>query len=217
MKKGRAGRCEKTIAATGSGVTNANMADKPTISSIINNALEIVVVRKAEILQSVLVPFVLLSGLDYAHDQEISYGLQLAVSILSLAPYTYFAVIIHRIVLLGPQSIQKWGLPAWTKRETYFFMHLFALIVLSVLVILVFAMIHQIGALLGYIVVTYLVIRLSLVFPASAVDEGVTFKVSWLMTKRHQMLMLYIAVIFPLVLLLPSYFINEISNESYGY
>jgi hypothetical protein len=188
------------------------MENKPTISGIVNTALRLVYTRRVEMLKSMLIPFALLSGLDYASEQEMSFALNITISLLSLATYTYFAVIIHRIVLLGPDSIQKWGVPAWSKRETYFFFHLFALILLSLIIIFLFAIIPQTGIFLGYIVLTYLFIRLSLVFPASAIDEGVTFKISWQMTKKHQIVMLYIAILLPLVLLLPAYFVAEISS-----
>ena len=188
------------------------MEYKPTVRGIINTALEIVVTRRAEILKAILIPFALLTIVDYASDHETSIALRLALTLVSLAIYTYFAVIIHRAVLLGPGSIQEWGFPIWSKRETYFFFHLLALTIISIIVLFLLALIPHVGIFLGYLAFSYLFIRLSMVFPACAIDEGVTFKSSWSMTKKHQTTMLYIAIIFPIILLLPVYFMKEITS-----
>lgn len=129
-----------------------------------------------------------------------------------------FAIITHRIVLLGPNAVPKWGLIKWTKRETWFVFYLLALFAItwglfgSAMYLLnnIFGNSAGIG-LLGIIFAVILVVlsvyfsaRLALVFPSTAIDQRINFKSSWNLTDNHEGLMVLIVILVPVFFVIPS-------------
>jgi hypothetical protein len=141
-----------------------------------------------------------------------------------------FAITTHRVVLLGGNSVPKLGLTKWTKRETYFVLHLFGLfaIVLGLgglgMYILVYILSNSLGLLGMLIAVTiwatcaYIFARLSLVFPSIAIDQGISFKKSWELTEGNEDIIVNIVILVPLLFIIPQmllsllFLIPEISN-----
>jgi len=64
------------------------------------------------------------------------------------------------------------------------------------------------GALIGVIASMYIIVRFSLIFPATAIDKGLTFRTSWVLSKNHKLLMLYVLIMVPLFFAIPAYLIN---------
>ena len=50
--------------------------------------------------------------------------------------------------------------------------------------------------------------RLSLVFPAIAIDQSVSYNFSWIVTKNFQFLMCLVVIAFPIILAIPGYFLD---------
>ena len=122
--------------------------------------------------------------------------------LLELLSYTLLAVTVHRIFILGNDSVGLWGLIGWSKRETYFAINLIVVFVLfdiaaAVVMVPVFGIIFAtqswsaaIGIALFLVPLSCWVAgRMSLLFPATAVDHKVDFFASWTMTKSHQLMM----------------------------
>lgn len=191
------------------------MKPSPSLRYIINRSLSLVYERHIRLAQSLLIPFVLLLALDSSLYIEETDYLKWLFYIPIFVVYTVFAINIHRIILLDADSVPKWGLRKWSSRELYFIFHLTALTFLCIMLFLTGFIIPFVGLLIGILGSAYLFMRLSLVFPASAIDEGLTFKTSWLMTKKHQILMLYIIIIVPVVFSIPTYLTAQITNASW--
>lgn len=119
------------------------------------------------------------------------------------------AVSIHRVLILGPESLPKWGLTRLSARELRFAVYLFALIVLSRAAMLptalmvylpvswlgeinVFAIIITWGAIIGF-----LIARLYLVFPGTAVERGLLLRDSWRLTRPHALMIFIVGVLIP--------------------
>ena len=71
-----------------------------------------------------------------------------------------------------------------------------------------FGVSSAVGAIVAIAIMCWLVGRLSLVFPGIAVDKGVTFGLSWELTRDYQLLMFLVVVVFPLLLVIPFYLLD---------
>lgn len=108
--------------------------------------------------------------------------------LLSLPFVTLIAVACHRVVLLGPDSLDNaWSL-YWTPRETSFAVWLIYLGIFLAAATLVFGALSSmstnllITVLLTLACVTYLQGRFSMVLPATALGERMRFSNSWYLT-----------------------------------
>jgi hypothetical protein len=127
--------------------------------------------------------------------------------------YTQIAVVTHRMILLGPNSVPNWGIYVPTKRELHFFTTSFIL-GLMMIPITFLNIIPSGGSILFTIVSSYLISRFSLVFPSIAVDNAWSFSDSWSVTKDHQILMLTVILIFPIVISIPEILLSELPYTS---
>lgn len=116
--------------------------------------------------------------------------------ILSFVPYTLFGVAWHRVSLLGPAAAAPQVIPAWRRRHFRFLVYAVGvMLILYVLSIPVFALTVTaaagalIGA-LGALALFALMLRLSFVFPAIAVDEQYGLNHSWAHTKGQTLRLL---------------------------
>ena len=164
--------------------------------------------------KALFLPILLLAALDMLNFDGISAGYLFLVRILPMLLYTLIAITTHRMILIGPGSVPEWGLYKLSKREAYFVMYSIALGLIMVPIGLL-AFIPTIGILLAMILGAYIVGRLSLVFPAIATDQGWSFSRSWQATANHQILMMVVVIIFPLVMSIPQVLLGYIPNTGF--
>jgi hypothetical protein len=110
--------------------------------------------------------------------------------ILGWVLFALFAITCHRIVLLGETSVPKYGLLSWTSRETRFFgwglvSCFYGLLIIGPIMLATFlgALFADfadkehvkywvtLGAYMGSVPFVYVVARLSVLFPATAIGE----------------------------------------------
>ena len=127
--------------------------------------------------------------------------------------YTQIAVVTHRMILLGPNSVPNWGIYVPTRREFHFFITSFILGLIMIPVAFL-NIIPNGGSILFTIVSSYLISRFSLVFPSIAVDNPWSFSDSWSVTKDHQILMLAVILIFPIVISIPEILLSKLPHTS---
>lgn len=147
-------------------------------------------------------PFSVLILLDVMEYLEFGILASIFIGIATVVIQTIFSITTHRVVLLGPESVPKWGLASWSKREAFFAFHLIGLY-LIVVSLSFLGVIPVLGAILALVVLCWLIGRFSLVFPGIAVDKGVSFNLSWELTKNYQLLMFLVVIVFPLLLAIP--------------
>lgn len=126
--------------------------------------------------------------------------------ILGWALFALFAITCHRLVLLGETSIPRYGLLSWTSRETRFFgwglvSCLYGLLVIGPFLLATFFAVFfadfadketakywvTLGAFMGSVPTVYVLARLAVLFPATAIGErrntdwafGTTAKNGW--------------------------------------
>jgi len=169
---------------------------------VVLGAVGLVYENRVALAKALALPFVLYLLLDVFRSNQPDSQLIAIVSMFGLLVQTLFAVTTHRITLLGAASVGEWGLLKWTMRETNFVLYGFGLGLIMVPIILL-ALIPGVGWVLMIMLMCWVIGRLSLVFPAIAADQPMSYLQSWRLTQNHQLLMFLVVVIFPLLLLIP--------------
>lgn len=172
--------------------------------------------NKGPLLRALIWPYLVLIVLT-VFEEIVLMGSHLfiviALNLLNLIVYAMLAITVHRIVLLGPESVSRWGPDRLSYREARFALQLLIL-GLIYFPAAYFWFVHIVLG-IGFLIIAIMITsRLSLMLPAIAVEEPMTFKMAWLMTERHQWLMLLVVILFPVFLLLP---ILALDNVPYSY
>jgi hypothetical protein len=164
---------------------------------------------KSALAKALLLPLLLMVAISYLELQSSNFSILIILMVVSMFIYAIFAITTHRIILLGPQSVPTWGMYKLTKREARFVLYAIGLGLLTV-PFSVFVFIPFIGVIFFLLAMFYLMGRLSLVFPAIATDNPLTFAGSWEATKEYQLFMIGVVAIFPAVISIPEILLYEI-------
>lgn len=172
-------------------------------SYVVLGAFGLVYEHRVALAKALAWPFLLYLALNMLQSPESSQVSKFIIGFLGLLAQTIFAITTHRITLLGASSVGEWGLYRWTARETNFVLYGFGLgLIMVPFALLIF--IPVIGWMLMIGLMCWIIGRLSLVFPAIAADQPITFMQSWQLTQNHQLLMFLVVVIFPLIMVVPA-------------
>ena len=146
-----------------------------------------------------------------------------ALLIVGIFQTVIIAITTHRIVLLGIDAVPEWGTIKVSFREIYYALHVAGLIVIGYAmfklspIVIPLISIFSFSSLLSLIVallflgcILWVLSRLSLVFPGIAVNQGVSFRLSWDMTQNHKLLILLAAAVFPITLYILLIIVNFI-------
>ncbi len=178
--------------------------------SVLERTLQDISTRRVLLARQLPIPLglaLLAMGLDWLRavgddfSGIVALALGFTVFSLYLAATVLVAVVVHRVMLLGKVADQGLWV-SWTLRETWFALHMIALMLIAVL-LFVLAAVPLIGWLLALLAIGYVFGRLSLVFPGIAVDRGVSFGNSRRLTSGHGMSMFMLVAFIPCVLLMP--------------
>ena len=120
-----------------------------------------------------------------------------------LATHTVFAVMTIRLTVLGSSVVQGWTNFSWTRRETLFFGRSL-LIALIMIPIGLLAAIPVLGIPLAFVLIVWVMSRLSLLLTASALDHETSISTAWELSEKHQLPLVGIATIFPVIMALPA-------------
>lgn len=161
------------------------------------------------LLASIILDYVNISNTIYVDGREEHKNgiIWIAGGLLSYVIMLLTAISTHRILILGENSIPKWGLLKFTKREWAFFTAgiFMGLITIPVLipVVLLGIPFGQVGYIIGgvFAVTIFLVVvsRISLVFPAISIDKEATFTDAWVYSKNYKLLVFFTIIIFPAI------------------
>ncbi len=163
---------------------------KPSIGGIVKNTLAVIHERRNQLAKALALPFLLLAALSIGIQEPLgNVRWFLFVPLVGLVTVT--SVVTHRIALLGREAVPPWGLMRWTSRETYFAMHL-AVLGCTAFLPLLLARAIQFPALVlaAPPMILYVWTRLGVVLPAAAIEQGISFRGAWQMTRNHQRLMI---------------------------
>lgn len=160
------------------------------------------------LLRALLLPFTLFMAfailMDYFRVHLVVYLLVL------LALMMKNAIVIHRVLIIGHGSVPKWGIEAFNKRESRYFM--FQILSMLVIAFLPFLVLNVFTGndqedplaspfyILSQVLAYYLMARISLIFPAAAVDEKLTIKEAWALTTNFKITVFLLIAVVPYVL-----------------
>lgn len=105
----------------------------------------------------------------------------------------------HRIMILGEDSVGKFGSYIFAPREFKVLLKTILMIIIIAIPIIALAFIPYVGIILSLIFAFILICRLSFVFPAISSDKNMSFLESWNYTKGHTLLTIFTVILFPLV------------------
>lgn len=172
--------------------------------------------------KALLFPVILLIVLELSLSYIASTPYKLFLSFFQFLPYTIIAITVHRIILIGEGSIPEWGYVVPNKRDFQFFLCTIGISLLfmipGMLKLALFTLLSNSGivfvSITATLIAAYMVSRFSLVFPAIATDKKIEFATSWKATKDYQLLMLVVVFVFPILLNVPSFILQDIPYTS---
>ena len=196
---------------------------------IIVNTFDTIFKNSSQLIQKLFIPIFLISIINYFIPLLISSDLIKQINInnvdfkiLSIPLLLFFvllmsnisiAITTHRVVILGNDSIPKFGSFIFGLREFKFlFKSILMTIIISIPVIISF-FIPIVGYFLAVMLALILVSRFSFVFPALACDEKMSFLEAWKYTKNYKFLSLFTIIIFPIIFAISVGFIYTIVIE----
>ncbi len=170
-------------------------------------------VRK-KLTKALLIPFFFVSLLAVAEYQlELAYVQDKVWYQLILLPFDFvltglIAIVVHRILLLGENSVSNWGIVAWTKREARFVSRYIGIsLILGSMLFFLYAIkigTINIGLITAILFGFILWSRWLLIFPGIAVDQPLSLAQSWALTENCKLLMALVAVVLPITFVLLS-------------
>ena len=190
------------------------------VSEAIKDTLYVLHMHRWVILQGVFIPYVITLLLDIITFSEINMIVSGIASLLNIPIYIYIAIVVHRCIILGPDTVRPWGLGKWTDRETAFLGKTIAVAFILILsfipIIMVISILsspesEQVSLLMHLILLPgfYLMARFSLVFPAIAVDKPIRFRDSWSLSKKNHLHVVVLVFLIPYVISLPVQFLGN--------
>ena len=140
--------------------------------------------------------------------------------LIQMLPYILFAITCHRLALIGDDSVPTYGLLTWTQRETRYLGWLIVITLICMLIsyvinsFFVSQMVRELEAgaspeslqsswrftYLAYIPILYVFSRLSVLYPAIALDQQVNAQWAWRATARNGWRLTLIVGVLPWVL-----------------
>ena len=170
--------------------------------SMITEALARLILHRNVLYRALLWPLAVIVITDVGLGSEHNAIFTALLEIIGLLGYLYFAIVVHRVVLLGPDAVSRWGIVTWTKRETLFLLHLIGIVV-PVIPLVVLNQVSVWVTLIAACGYFYLTMRISLVFPGIAIGKKFSFHDSWKMTASYNKLMFLAALVVPIITALP--------------
>ena len=158
--------------------------------------------NRVSLVKALSLPFIAFLVLGFIWEFEIDGPIWYLLVALESFLQVIFAITTHRIVLLEKESVPEWGLRSWSKRETFYCLHILGLAMISTVPVSL-GLIPFVGPAIALLTIFWVCSRLSLVFPGIAVDKGVSFQMSWDLTKDYQLLMLLVIIVCPVLLAIP--------------
>jgi hypothetical protein len=180
------------------------------IIKIIAGALGFTYENRGVFFKKLALPVAILVFMDVLLTLKLPYLVITFISLVGMLIHIIMAVTVHRVTLIGENSVPDLVIKKWSNRETSFLLKSFGI----GLIIIPFATLGLlINAIAGYIFLVagcILISRVSLVFPSIAIDDNISFQESWNYTKPYKLLMVVSVVFFPTLLAIPNFILSYV-------
>ncbi len=204
------------------------MQHKLPLFKILSEAFFTPWILRGELIKKASIPILFLIGLGYV-EAYFSGTFDYLFAFIGFLAYAFLAVTCHRIIILGTDSVPIFGVRKWTMRETRFFGWMIGLYIMIVFIIFSIAtlpivIIPLFEGRAMYLIIplsiisalpgVYVLSRLSLIFPATSVDEKVSIKWSWDTSRNNGWRLSIIVCALPAV---AGYIQNIFTSEDDGF
>lgn len=199
------------------------MKDSMMYTQITKKTFDLLFEKKYQLMKALLIPFILLTIIEYYSTPEVKESIGMA-SFYVLLGISFFITIImsitvHRILLLDENETPSLGIWKFGHREVTFILKAIALTLLiglvAVILFFILSLFEKImGSFLSETVSTIFVVcaaiiilgffgmtlsRLSLVFPAIAIDKEIDFADAFNISKNHKLLIFVCVIVIPVI------------------
>lgn len=190
-------------------------------SNITKKTFNLIFEKKYALVKALLIPFILIVIVEYflnplLKEQIFNFNFYVLMGVSFLITII-MSILVHRILLLDESQTPTWGIYKLGKRELNFFIKILltgiiiGLISVGIgLIIFIIAMIleaiigdifsEKISIILPIFIMIFTAIifsRLSLVFPATAIDKPLSFTTAYSITKEYKLLTFMMIVVVP--------------------
>jgi hypothetical protein len=200
--------------------TDSSIAAPLPVIRIIRDAFLFVWDRRTRLLYALAVPVALLLVVDHTFTFANDNPLKFLQAFFQMAIYILFAITCHRVALIGDEGVPSFGLRRWTLREWRYLgwsviilvvWLLFSFVVNSFYVSMIVSKVEA-GASAEtyqsykywltpfYIPIFYILARLSVLWPAIALDEQVGAQWAWRLTVHNGWRLTVVVSLLPWVL-----------------
>lgn len=167
---------------------------------------------KSELLTRLAVPCVLFMMFAFIGQYYNIHPLASTLVLIILLMKT--AMVIHRVFILGPEAVPKYGIDKFNKRElNYVSLQVLSILVIMIVPILILTITSNILTVddwpnnaveqsisLFQWVAYYLVARASLLFPAVSIDKKLTLRQAWVASSQYKLLLFSTVALIPFVI-----------------
>jgi hypothetical protein len=153
-------------------------------------------------------------------DQNYGFVLELPFLIIGIIFSSIFAITCHRLILLGDDSVSRFGIMRWSKRETRFLGWAIGLSMLTLLVVFMTGLLllgfikigvekswNKILIYVFMILAGYIFARLSLLFPSTAIDQRNNISWAWNLSRANGWRLFLLVAVLPIIMALFQTFI----------
>ena len=193
-------------------------------SQITKKTFELIFQKKYILMKVLLIPFILLTIIEYYTNTQVKEHLGIWNYYILIGASFFITIImsinVHRILLLEEDKTPSWGIYKFGSREVTFILKAIGLGLLLGLLSVVFffivnffslavgsffgekgTMILQISLMLVVMIFLGVIFsRISLVFPAIAVDKPIDFADAFMLTKENKLLVFVSVLVIPIIL-----------------
>ncbi len=193
-------------------------------TQISKRTFELIFDRKYRLIKALFIPFIILTIIEYFTNEQIEDSIGSANFYLLIGLSLFITIImsitIHRILLLDESSIPEWGIFKFGSREVTFILKAIGLgIVLSIVAMGLFLiasfistvlenligkeMAMYLSIILAFLVIVFIGIffsRISLVFPAVAIDKPIEFDEAIDISENYKLLIFITVLVIPTIL-----------------
>jgi hypothetical protein len=192
---------------------------------IINNGLNSILENYKTLIGALTIPTIFLILINYWSISGVEGVEKFVVIVLTIMLDVVIAITVHRVILLGENSVPRFGYFWVGKKGFGFLIASIGIGLIAILPILLAAFVVKYSLLLTIIIAiatSMILSRLFLVFPAIASDRDIDYKDSWEYTKENTLLIFIVAIFTPFIIvsfitliytLLIQFLMNLISPE----
>lgn len=185
------------------------------IADTIGDAIAAIIASRNILAKALILPVLFYFLLDLVGYFTRSVALLWLLKFFSLIAYSVLAITVYRVLLKGREAVPAWGLRTWSIRESKFVLYvivvdLFPYLSFYFLTSLDFrhlAMDPVLGFIFSLTVLFFIyyiimvVARVSLIFPATALEHKMTFKDAWEVSSIYKNY-LFLVIVIPRLLMM---------------